>query len=74
LVHSSLADERAAVYNEASCAAFLERMEIMTKEASAIIKVLGKSAESFVMCAGVTADEIERLTRQTLEAWRGDAA
>jgi hypothetical protein len=74
MVHSSLGDERAAVYNDARCQAFLERMETMTTEASAIIKMLGKSAESFVMNAGVTAEEIERLTKQTLEAWRGDAA
>jgi uncharacterized protein YutE (UPF0331/DUF86 family) len=74
LVHSSLADERSAVHNDAHCANFLERMEIMTKEASAIIKILGQSAESFVINAAVTAEEIEGLTKQTLEAWRGDAA
>ena len=73
LVHSSLANERAAVYNDARCAAFLKRMEIISQEASAIIKVLGNSAECFVMSAGVTAEEIDRLTKRTLEAWRGDA-
>lgn len=74
LVHSSLADERAAFYNDARCLSLLKRMDDMTREASAIIKMLGNSAESFVMNAGVTAEEIDRLTKQTLEAWRGDTA
>ncbi len=72
LVHSSLADERAAVYNDVQCEAFTARMKAMTSEASSIIKIIAKSAENFVLEAGVSQQEIERLTKQTLDSWRGD--
>lgn len=74
LIHSSLADERSAVHNDAQFEAFLKRMEIMTKEASDMIEMMSKSVENFVLKAGVTAQEIESFTKQTLETWRGDAA
>ena len=74
LIHSSLNDERTAVYADDRCEAFLLRMETIVAEASAIIKIIGKSAETHVVHSGVSPQEIDRLTKQTLDSWRGDAA
>lgn len=73
LIHSSLNTSRSAVYDDSHCNEFLKRMETMTAEAGTVIKLIGKSAEAYVLQAGVSPQEIDRLTKQTLESWRDDA-
>lgn len=72
LVHSSLRQERVAVYNAQRCDALLLRLEDLAAEAGSVLKLIASAAQDFVLNAGVAPTRIEALTERVLKTWRGE--
>lgn len=69
LVHSSRASSRDAFHNDQACQKIIDRLGSVASEAELLLKEVGKHTEEFVKRHGISAEEIEKLTVQTLKNW-----
>lgn len=70
LVHSSLDDSRAAVYNLSAFGALLRRFDHIAEEALALLQELESRMETEAMAQGATKQQIDEGAAKLLNAWR----
>lgn len=69
LVHNSRATSRNAVHKDEAAKKLGHRLDDIASEALALMKELGAIAERFVCQHGISAQDIDLMSRQLLEQW-----
>ena len=69
LVHRSRADSRNAIHHEPVLNALILRLEGMADEALALLKYIAEETVSFGQKHGVSAQYVDRVSKQMLEQW-----
>ena len=74
LVHHSRADSRSAIHHDSVLNALILRLEGIADEALALLRYIALETTSFGENHGVSAQYVDRMSKQMLEQWRaGDA-
>lgn len=74
LVHSSRATNRTAVHDDQVCNALLGRLGALAEEARLLLREVASASEKYVALHDVKKREVDRLTRETLNAWHSAAS
>lgn len=70
LVHGSKADSRGAVYGDAAMIELMNRLDRIAEDALQLLREVGESLESHVKKHGVSAEYIEKTSKELLKKWR----
>lgn len=69
LVHRSREDSRSVIHGDKIAKALIGRLDAMADEATSLLKEIGLLVEKFVRQHGVSAEYIDKVSKELLEQW-----